>query len=462
MSAVHASPFSGSWYPESAPELRSLLEDLFERSRRRAPFLFPEGLGFVVPHAGPAYSGTVAAAAYRAIGQQAPDRVVLLAFPHKGGLKGVAAPDVAAISTPLGEVAIDPGFGGFRSIAEEAVCDHSFEIQLPFLQWAAPHARVTPLYVGRMDGAERMAAACALAKLWRPGVVFVASSDFTHYGPSFGFTPFPPERAGGRLRDLDFECIEAAASLDSTHFLGALEKNHATVCGTAPIALLLDALRLVNAGVYQATLDYQTSGELTEDYRHSVSYAALGYFPRSAFDLNAADRDALLDSARETLRCLRETRESRAFPALHGSAALSAKRGVFVSLHRGRELLGCVGKTEGRAPLSEEVANLTLSAALEDPRFRPAASAEGPIDIEISVLTPFRRIRKAEECIVGQHGLFLKLGGRAGLLLPQVATELGWTNGEFLEAVARKSMLGPRAWRDPQARLYVFEAQVIR
>jgi AmmeMemoRadiSam system protein B/AmmeMemoRadiSam system protein A len=460
MSAVHVSPFRGSWYPEHASELRSLLEDLFERSRRRAPFLFPNGLGFVVPHAGPVYSGTVAAAAYRAIGQQAPERVVLLAFPHRGGLKGVAAPDVAAISTPLGEVAIDPGFGGFPVVAEQRVCDHSFEIQLPFLQWAAPQARVTPLYVGRMDGAARCEAAGALAALRRPGVVFVASSDFTHYGPSFGFTPFPPDRASGRLRDLDFECIEAAATLDTTHFLAALEENGATVCGAAPIALLLDVMRRLDAGLYQAALDYQTSGELTEDFRHSVSYAALGYFPRSAFDLDAADCDALLDCAGETLRRLRETREPRAFPALGGSAALSARRGVFVSLHRGKELLGCVGRSEGRVPLSEDVANLTLSAALDDPRFRPAASADGPIDIEISVLTPFRRIRKAGECTVGKHGLFLKLGGRAGLLLPQVATEQGWTTQEFLEAVARKSMLGPHAWRDPKASLYAFEAQV--
>jgi AmmeMemoRadiSam system protein B/AmmeMemoRadiSam system protein A len=460
MSAVHASPFSGSWYPEDASELRSLLENLFEHSRRRAPFLFPDGLGFVVPHAGPAYSGTVAAAAYRAIERQAPERVVLLAFPHRGGLEGVAAPDVAAISTPLGEVAIDPGFGGFPAVAEKRVCDHSFEIQLPFLQWAAPQARVTPLYVGRMDGAERSAAAGALAALWRPGVVFAASSDFTHYGPSFGFTPFPPDRAGRRLRDLDFECIEAAATLDSTNFLATLEENGATVCGAAPIALLLETMRLLDAGMYQSTLDYQTSGELTEDFRHTVSYAALGYFPRSAFDLDAADREALLDSAAETLRRLRETHEPGAFPALHGSAALSARRSVFVSLHRGERLLGCVGCSEGRVPLSEEVANLTLSAALDDPRFRPAASAGGPIDIEISVLTPFRRIRKAEECTVGKHGLFLKLGGNAGLLLPQVATKFGWSTEKLLEAVARKARLGPHAWRDPKARLYAFEAQV--
>jgi AmmeMemoRadiSam system protein A len=224
--------------------------------------------------------------------------------------------------------------------------------------------------------------------------------------------------------------------------------------------LLLETMRLIDAGMYQTTLDYQTSAEITEDFEHSVSYAALGYFPRSAYDIDAADRSALLDSAAETLRHVRDTREPRAFPALHGSPTLAAPHGVFVSLHHGKELLGCVGRFEGRGPLSEEVANMTLSAALDDPRFHPAARVEGPIEIEISVLTPFRRIFKPEECAVGKHGLFLKLGGRAGLLLPQVATEQAWTTHEFLEAVARKAMLGPHAWRDPKARLYAFEAQV--
>jgi AmmeMemoRadiSam system protein B/AmmeMemoRadiSam system protein A len=460
MMAVHASPYSGSWYPERAAELRRLLEDLFVRSSRRAPFLFANGAGFVVPHAGPAYSGTVAAAAYRAIQQQAPERVVLLAFPHRGGLGGVAAPDVAAISTPLGDVEIDGGFGGFPSIAEQRVCDHSFEIQLPFLQWAAPEARVTPLYVGRMSDAERAAAAGKLAALGRPGVVFVASSDFTHYGASFGFTPFPPDRAAVKLRELDFACIEAAATLYAAHFLATLDENQATVCGFEPIALLLETMRRLDAGAYQATLDYQTSGELTEDFRHSVSYAALGYFPRASFDLDAGDREALLDSAAETLRRLRETHEARTFPAVHGSPALESHRGIFVSLHQGAELLGCIGRTEGHGPLAEEAAELTLAAALDDPRFKPAAAKAGPIDIEISVLTPFRRIFRAEECVVGKHGLCLRLGGRAGLLLPQVAAERGWTSEDFLNAVARKSMLAPRAWRDPKARLYAFEAQV--
>ena len=87
----------------------------------------------------------------------------MLGFPHHGGLRGMAIPDVEAISTPLGEVPIDREFApGFARIAENRVCDHSFEIQLPFLQKAVPNARVTPVYVGRTGAGERRAAALSL------------------------------------------------------------------------------------------------------------------------------------------------------------------------------------------------------------------------------------------------------------------------------------------------------------
>ena len=80
--------------------------------------------------------------------------------------------------------------------------------------------------------------------------------------------------------------------------------------------------------------------------------------------------------------------------------------------------------------------------------------------MEISVLTPFRRIRSAGQFSLGRHGGTLDLGGRSGLLLPQVGAERGWTAEQFLDALARKSLLGPHAWKDPKARLRVFEAQV--
>jgi AmmeMemoRadiSam system protein B/AmmeMemoRadiSam system protein A len=465
MSAVHVSPFSGTWYPAQAAALDRLLEERFELSRQRTgPFLLPDALGFVVPHAGPEYSGVVAASVYRSLRQQNPERIVLLAFPHHGGLRGAAVPKVRSVSTPLGSVPIDSFLSTrFPRVDEALVCDHSFEIQLPFLQKMAPDAHICPLYVGTLNDAERRTFAESLAAEWQLGTVLLASSDFTHYGRSFSYVPFPADsHIEDRLRDLDAECVEAAGSLDAGIFLDSLAETGATVCGAAPISLLLAALQLISPqGLFQSTLDYQTSGEITGDFRHSVSYVALGYYPRSAFELSPGDREALLLSAELTLERLRTTGRRDPVPPL-GSVALQSHRGVFVSLHRGPELLGCMGHCPGRAPLVEAVPALALAAALEDPRFHPGDAVKGPYELEISVLTPLRRVRAAADLRVGRHGGLLKLGMMSGLLLPQVAPRHGWTAETFCEALSRKSGLPAQAYRDPAARLCVFEAQVFR
>lgn len=464
MGAVHVSPFSGTWYPAHAAQLDHLLEERFERSRARTgPYLHRDGMGFVVPHAAPEYSGVVAAAVYRCLRQQNPERIVLLAFPHHGGLRGVGVPEVGAVATPLGPVAIDSFLSSrFPRVAEPLVCDHSFEIQLPFLQKAAPRARLCPLYVGPMNDAERRAFADALAAEWRPGTVFLASSDFTHYGANFGYVPFPADdQVASRLRDLDAECTAAASSIDSGFFLQSMAETGATVCGTDPIALLLATLTLVCPdALFQSTLDYQTSGELTGDYHHTVSYAALGYFPRSSFDLTSEDGDTLLRSAELTLERLRDTGRRDPVRA-RGSLALESRRAAFVSLHRNGELLGCMGHSDAHSALAEVVPELALIAALEDPRFRSGEAVAGAFDVEISILTPMRRIRRAEDFQIGRHGGLLRLGPMGGLLLPQVARP-GWTSSDFLEALSRKSGLAANAYQDPAAKLFVFEAQVLR
>jgi MEMO1 family protein len=461
MSTVHISPYSGTWYPANEVELDRLIDECFESSAgRTGPHLLPDGIGFVVPHAGPQYSGVVASAVYRSLRQQKPERIILLAFPHRGGLGGLAVPRTGAVATPLGDVAIDQTLGTrFRYVAEDRVCDHSFEIQLPFLQKAAPAARLSPLYVGPMSDSERHRAAEILAEEWQPGTVFLASSDFTHYGRNFHYVPFPADdHVAERLHTLDFECIQAAGSLDCSLFHDTLAETAATVCGADPIALLLDTLRRLPPGdPFQVTLDYQTSGEITGDYHHSVSYAALGYYNRSAFQLCADDCEVLLTSAHETLRLLRATGDREWVRAHGGSLALESFRGVFVSLHRGAELLGCVGCSTGGLPLAGAVPDFAVAAALDDPRFCPGAALEGPVDLEISVLTPLRRVRNASSFQVGRHGAVLSLAGRSGLLLPQVATGRGWNAEQFLAALERKSGV---ALDDPLARMYVFEAQV--
>ncbi len=462
MPGVHISPYAGHWYPGEAADLRALLEEKYADSRARAPSPLAEGLGFVVPHAGPEYSGTVAAAVYRTLRAQGAQRVVLLAFPHHGLLQGVATPDIDAVATPLGELKTGRDFAPqFRLVEESRVCDHSLEMQAPLLQTSVPDAAIVPLYVGRLDSAGRRAAATILAEGWRPGTVFVASSDLTHYGRGFGHTPFPADREiGGRLRERDFDYLEAAGSLDAERFLDTVRRREANVCGTGPIALLLEVLRLLDGDLYPSILDYQTSGELTGDWAHSVSYGALAFHRPAAFRLAPPDGERLLDSAAETLERLRTENGRHPVAPQSGSPALERRQGAFVSLHRGKELLGCVGNLTGRDPLREEIARLALSAALDDDRFDPLPASPGPVDIEISLLTPVRRIYRAADFVVGRHGGWLTLEHRSGLLLPQVAEGRGWTAVDFLRALERKSNLWKGAAFDPQARLYVFEAQI--
>jgi AmmeMemoRadiSam system protein B/AmmeMemoRadiSam system protein A len=471
--ARHVSPYSGSWYPDDALELRELLDRLFADSENRTGrWSASRAAGFVVPHAGLIYSGTVAAAAYRQIRALAPRRIVLLGFRHRGVAGGAWLPDVTAFQTPLGDIDVDREFcaaladtGAFGTIAEEALCDHSIEIQLPLLQAAAPSARIVPVYVSRLDTERRRTAAQKLAPLIEPGTVLVASSDFTHYGRDFSYQPFPADDCTGeRLRELDESVIDAASTLEPAEFLRELHSSGSTVCGYEPIALLLETLRLLGEReeIFQETLDYQTSGEITGDFRLSVSYAALGYFPCRAFELGLEDQQVLIESARRTLAHFLETGKREPVAAVGGTAALERRAGAFVTLHSRGDLRGCVGRRASNEPLARTVASLTLAAALDDTRFPRVRPGEEGIELEISVLSPMKRITNLDHFRVNEHGAVLEAGSDRGLLLPQVATERGWTAAQFLDALARKAGASRHVYHDPSTRVSVFRAQIIR
>lgn len=468
MGTVHPSPYSGTWYPGEAVELRALLDRSFHSSSQRTGrYVRPRATAFVVPHAGIAYSGTVAGAAYRHALAAGVSRVILLGFAHHGGVDGIAVPDVDAVRTPLGETHIDHAttatlveHGVARRVSETVLCDHSVEIQLPFLQALLPKAKFVPLFVGRLRAEQRLAAARLLAGLATPGTAFIASSDFTHYGSGFHFEPFPVDsRTPERLREVDYGAIEAASSLDAEVFFDELSRTGSTVCGTAPVSLLLETLRARHGPeLFQETLDYQTSGEITGDFGHSVSYAALGYFPFDAFHLDEQDRGALIEAALRTLATLRTT--GRREPAIPEGAsdAVQWRGGVFVSVYHEGELRGCVGRHVACEPLAEAVPDLTLSAACDDSRFLKAAGES--LDVEISVLTPLKRVRDASAVRAGEHGVYLEAGAHRGLLLPQVASERNWSRERFLDALAQKAGARPDVLQDPAARLSVFRAQI--
>ncbi len=110
-------------------------------------------------------------------------------------------------------------------------------------------------------------------------------------------------------------------------------------------------------------------------------------------------------------------------------------------------------------PLFINVRDAAVAAALDDPRFLPVARSElASLELEVSVLEPPVELLDASGFEAGRHGVVVERGMRRGLLLPQVATEMGWSAEQMLDAVCRKAGLPESAWRDKETRLFVFES----
>lgn len=178
--------------------------------------------------------------------------------------------------------------------------------------------------------------------------------------------------------------------------------------------------------------------------------------------LEESDRRLLVAVARERITANLEERK----PFLpEPTEAVLVLSGAFVTLHtvsgRARELRGCIGHIEARSSLYDTISSAAVSAAFQDFRFPPLTLAELPsVELEISVISPFERVSTPEDVEPGTHGLFIRLGGSSGLLLPQVASERKWDRDTFLAHTCRKAGLPPDAWRDPAAEISRFTAEV--
>jgi AmmeMemoRadiSam system protein A len=173
--------------------------------------------------------------------------------------------------------------------------------------------------------------------------------------------------------------------------------------------------------------------------------------------LTEADQQTLLRMARESLVGFLHFAE---IPKVGPPGeALLQLGGAFVTLHKGKNLRGCVGITEARQPLYKTIQQCAVWAALNDTRFPPVTKREvRGLTFEISVLSPPFDIAP-EKIEVGQHGLVISRGTQRGLLLPQVAVEWKWDRVQFLEHTCEKAGLPPGAWRQ-EARIQAFTAQV--
>jgi len=189
--------------------------------------------------------------------------------------------------------------------------------------------------------------------------------------------------------------------------------------------------------------------------------------------LSEQDGRFLLKLARETIEKFvrnEKIEKPKTYPK-----ALDENYGIFCTIYKCKtgngatNLRGCIGVPYPIMSLLKAALSAAVSACSEDSRFRPIREAElDKIKIEISILTEPKliEVKDAEEypsrIKIGSDGLIIEYGPYAGLLLPQVATEYGWSAEEFLNHLCMKAGLSDGMWKEKNVKIYKFQTQIFR
>ncbi|MHC4597982.1 MAG: AmmeMemoRadiSam system protein B [Planctomycetota bacterium] len=472
---IRSPVYAGSWYPGEAESLRTMVTRFLDgakaiRETKRV-------VALVSPHAGYVFSGPVAAEAYATIRGASFDTVLLLGSSHRFGLDGVSVVPKGSYKTPLGTVPIDDEVasallknptGRIRHVDEAHAKELGLELQLPFLQTALDGPfRIVPILIHARDVDDYAILADALDWLVDDSprkILLVASTDLSH---------FPSHEDAVKV---DREIFEAAASLDPVRLLTtnrdimkrSIPNLKCAACGLdALVAVVLAAKAF--GGRKAKILDLRNSSQVTgKPKAEVVGYGAMAILGGQESGLSLKTKRLLISVAREAAEAALAGRE----PELPNPGEVPGEArtpcGAFVTLKRKGEVLrGCLGSynLDSTIPLYLVVARMAVSAT-RDSRFRddPVTLDEmkNRIRVEISVLSPFRRVRDPKQITLGVHGVSLVWDGRRrSVYLPQVATETGWDLDTFLSRLCRKGGLAMNAWKDRKRMEFdIFTAEV--
>ncbi len=469
---------AGTWYPDNAQQIEELFSPWAERPQKD---LRPSAL--ILPHAGYAFSGSIAAEACSRVDPEQYKKIIILAPSHTHSFTGsVSVEPAGEVETPFGPVRFSPQLHEALSslpnalfIPEAHKREHSIDIQLPLLKRFFPQCEVGALITGDFVHARntedaRKKTAQALRSLFDRETLVVVSTDFTHYGKRFGYLPFT-DNIPANMEDLDRRAYEAFAVNDPEIFLDFMRYTRATVCGASALLLLLETLP---AEAEFTRIDYANSGMLTGDWGNCVGYTATAVTAdwslspekspsrQGTAPISCRTGRLLPILARRHLRRQFGLPVNDTLPSLDSGmfSELQQHRAVFVTLTIRGRLRGCIGELLPMRPLWSAVTGRSVSAAFEDPRFSKLSREElDHVSIEVSVLTPPVPISSAQEIVLGRHGVILQKRGRQAVFLPQVAAEQGWDLKTMLSHLAVKAGLSPDDWKEGCSFL-VFTAQI--
>ncbi|MFA4911892.1 MAG: AmmeMemoRadiSam system protein B [Desulfobacteria bacterium] len=457
---------AGSFYPNDPVVLKKQIRGFLDN----VPEEKIEGkiIALISPHAGYMYSGQVAAFGYKLLEGSDFNRVIVIAPSHRAHFHGASVYNKIGYKTPLGIVPVDRDLCN-RIIAQDKMIsyypqahtqEHSLEVHVPFLQIVLKEFRLVPIVMGSQDfDTCRILSEAILKAIRDERVLIVASSDLSHF------------HRYDKAVSLDKTVLDHIDKLDAGGLEQDLKDGRCEACGGGPIVTAMLISEKLGANKAKV-LNYANSGDITGDKSGVVGYAAAVLYKnqgetknkeieRAGVDLglNKEEKKTLLSIAKTAIECRVKNQNLPKFDIR--SDTLREKRGAFVTLHKHGSLRGCIGNIHGNKPLYITIEEMAIASAFNDPRFKPVTEGEiKDLDIEISVLTPLRKIDNVEDIQVGKHGIYIEKGYYSGLLLPQVATEYRWDSTTFLEQTCNKAGLPKSAWKDKDTRIYIFSADI--
>ena len=253
---------AGAFYPGSRSALMSDLKTRVVSGETRKKVI-----GLVSPHAGYIYSGNCAGKGFGSV--EVPDTVILLGVNHHGIGHPYAIDGNDSWSSPLGEIMIDTELRdqlmGFTEIFEvdsvAAIQEHSLEVQVPFIQYNNPNAKILPISISSIRVEELMTGGREISRLirGREDVLIIASSDMSHY--------ISAEAAEKR----DQLAIDKILALDPEGLFSTVRRENITMCGVAPTTMMMSAALELGAEKAEV-LDYTNSGIASGDFQQVVAY----------------------------------------------------------------------------------------------------------------------------------------------------------------------------------------------
>ncbi|MDZ7740610.1 MAG: AmmeMemoRadiSam system protein B [Bacteroidota bacterium] len=457
---------AGKFYSDNPASLKDQLISLFGKA---AEPVKKQPRAIIVPHAGYVYSGEVAASGFKQLSPDARfENIFILTSSHRETYKGASVYHKGDYITPLGRVEVNQELAEklvknesiFQFRPEAHNYEHSLEVQLPFLQYhLKKNFRIVPIVVGAQNLEDCREIADALKPYFNDKNLFVISTDFSHY-PSYTDAKRIDKKTADAILQNSANELEKVLAENKREGVSNLATS---LCGWSAVFSLL-YMSAEEDMDFQA-IRYMNSGDQPfGDKNQVVGYYSIAVFEKDeearGFQLDKEDEKQLLQLARKTIdQYLMDGSIPRVDPdQLPGK--LNMHLGAFVTLTKEGELRGCVGRFQPDEPLYSVVQQMAIAAATHDSRFSPVDAREmEDIEIEISVLTPMKKIASIDEIELGRHGIYIKKGNASGTFLPQVADKTGWTSEEFLGHCARdKAGIGWDGWKN--AEIYTYEAIV--